>query len=302
MKRARSKPVAAGPRRHVTFAAFGIRNYRIYAGGAIVSNVGTWMQRVAQDWLVWQLTGSALAVGLAATAQFLPALVLSYPGGIIADRWNRRSALLVSQAHMAIPSLTIGVLAVTSTLTSGCLFALILWFGCATAIDAPLRHAFVADLVSNRLLPNAVGLNSASFNVAQLMGPAIGGLLISALGSGVEAAGWVVLGNGFSFAVAAFALWRLDTTQFIDRGHGTSSRGELIRERGSPRAELVAALLALLAVGVFGLVFRSNNVLMATVTFGSGATTFGLLNTLLAIGSCRSWSASNAADASPRSR
>ncbi len=272
--------------RPVTFASLAVRNYRVYASGAIVSNVGTWMQRVAQDWLVWQLTGSALAVGLATMAQFLPALLLSYPGGMVADRWNRRAALLVSQVHMAVPSALIGTMAVMSALPAPALFGLILWFGCASAMDAPLRHSFVADLVPNSLLPNAVGLNSASFNSAQLVGPAIGGLLISALGSGVQAAGWVVLGNCLSYVASACAIWRLDTSRFVDRRHAGPSAAVIPGATNSmSQHQISATLIALTAVGVFGLTFRPTNVLMTTVTFTSGAAVFGLLNSLLAVGS-----------------
>lgn len=268
-----------------TFAALKIANYRLYACGALVSNIGTWMHRVGQDWLVWQLTGSAAAVGIATMAQLLPALVLSYPGGVIADRFDRRTLLLLYQANMAVPSLLIGILAVTGHLSELLLFALILWFGCATAIESPVRHSFVAELVPNDLLPNAVGLNSASFNGAQLIGPAIGGLLIGALGSGVDAAGWVILANCLSFTVAAVALWRLDRNEFVNRSPAdlpTSGHSETATEK--PRPEIAAALLVLLAVGVFGLVFRANNVLMTTITFQAGATTFGLLGSLLAVG------------------
>ncbi|MGH3637443.1 MAG: MFS transporter [Mycobacterium sp.] len=284
-RRLRSRRNRTGPAPE-TFAALSVRNYRIYAVGAVISNLGTWMQRVAQDWLVWQLTGSASAVGLATMAQLLPALVLSYPGGVIADRWNRRTTLLVSQAAMAAPSVLIGVLALTSLLPTAMLFALILWFGCATAIDAPLRHAFVADLVPNALLPNAVGLNSASFNAAQLVGPAIGGLLISAFGSGIDAAGGVVLLNSLSFVASVFALWRLNTGEFLRRRAENSSTDDQHRRRAKlPRPEIVSTLVLLFAVGTFGMAFRANNILMTTVTFHSGATTFGILGSLLALGS-----------------
>lgn len=269
-----------------TFAALRVRNYRIYAGGALVSNIGTWMQRVGQDWLVWQLTGSPAAVGIATAAQLLPALLLSYPGGVIADRFDRRNVLLLYQAHMAVPSLIIGVLAVTSTLHQSLLFVLILWFGCATALEGPVRHSFVASLVSNELLPNAVGLNSASYNSAQLIGPAIGGLLIAALGSGVDAAGWVILANCVSFGVAAIALISLRRREFVDRSSADSNPDTATDQDDSRlNPAVVATLLLLLTVGVFGLVFRANNVLMTTVTFAQGATAFGLLGSLLAIGS-----------------
>ena len=271
-----------------TFAALRVRNYRIYASGALISNIGTWMQRVGQDWLVWQLTGSATAVGIATMAQLLPAFFLSYPGGMVADRFDRRNTLLVYQAHMALPSGLIGALAITSSLSQAVLLPLILWFGCATAIEGPLRHSFVADLVPNNLLPNAFGLNSASFNSAQLIGPAIGGLLIAALGSGVRAAGWVILANCLSFAVAALALWGLNRAEFVDRkpvDPQPAGNGDVPQTKSDPpRPEIAAILMLLLAVGVFGLVFRANNVLMTTITFAEGATVFGVFGSLMAIG------------------
>jgi MFS family permease len=272
-----------------TFVSLRVRNYRIYACGALISNIGTWMQRVGQDWLVWQLTGSAAAVGIATMAQLLPALFLSYPGGIVADRFDRRNTLLAYQMHMALPSALIGALAITSSLSHVVLLSLILWFGCATAIEAPLRHSFVADLVPNGLLPNAVGLNSASYNSAQLIGPAIGGLLIAALGSGVEAAGWVILVNCLSFAVAALALWALNRAEFVNRTvadpHPAESGSGPPQKPDAAPPDIAAILLLLLVVGVFGLVFRANNVLMTTIVFAEGATVFGVLGSLLAVGS-----------------
>jgi MFS family permease len=177
------------------------------------------------------------------------------------------------------------VLALSSVLTSPALFALILWFGCATAIDAPLRHAFVADLVPNKLLPNAVGLNSASFNAAQLVGPAIGGLLISAFGSGVDAAGAVVLLNSLSFAASVTALCRLDPAAFVSRSPPRVLRGKRRRTLAPIRPEILCTLLVMFAIGTFGMASRTAHVLMTTITFDSGATVFGVLGSLLALGS-----------------
>ena len=166
-----------------TFSSLRIRNYRIYAGGAVVSNIGTWMQRVAQDWLVLQLTdNSATALGIVTGLQFLPMLLLSPVGGLVADRFAKRKVMIVTQLMMAAPAALLGTLAVTGTVQLWHAYVLAFVFGVGTAFDAPVRQSFVVEMVGQKDLANAVGLNSASFNSARIVGPAAAGFLIAALG------------------------------------------------------------------------------------------------------------------------
>ncbi len=204
-----------------TFRSLHVRNYRIFATGAIVSNTGTWMQRVAQDWLVLQLTGSAAAVGIATGLQFLPLLLFGMYGGVLADRFDKRRLLMMSQAALGLQALILGVLAVTGTAQAWHVYLLAFVLGSITAVDNPTRQSFVIEMVGRDDLANAVALNSASFNTARLIGPAIAGLLLVWVG-----AGWVVLINAVSFGAVIWSLTRLRdaelSTPACDRaGEGT---------------------------------------------------------------------------------
>src|SRR5213075_773841 len=169
-----------------TFRSLAGHNYRLWALGAIVSNVGTWMQRTAQDWIVFtELThNDATAVGFVMALQFGPSLLLLPLTGFAADHFDRRRLLIVSQSLQAVLSLALGILVITGTVQLWHVYTLALLLGCVTAFDAPARQTFVAELVSDRNLSNAVALNSSSYQIARMVGPAIAGLLIAAVGSG----------------------------------------------------------------------------------------------------------------------
>ena len=188
------------------FAALVNRNYRIYLAGSFVSNIGTWMQRVAQDWLVLELSnGSALAVGVTTGLQFLPMLVLTPYGGLIADRFDKRRILKITQCWLALCAAVLGLLAITGLATTEHVYLLALLFGIGTAFDNPARQTFVSELAGPEHLPNAIGLNSATFHSARIVGPALAGLLIAAFGSG-----WAILSNAVTYAafIAALLLHR----------------------------------------------------------------------------------------------
>lgn len=146
------------------FRSLGVRNYRVYAAGAIVSNTGTWLQNTAQAWLVLVLTDSGTALGITVALQLLPTLVLSAWGGVLADRYPKRTLLRIMQVAMAIPSATLGVLAITGWIEVWHVYALATVFGIGRALEAPARQSFVPELVGNDHLGNAVALNSASFS------------------------------------------------------------------------------------------------------------------------------------------
>src|SRR6476660_236672 len=178
--------------------------------GSVVSNTGTWMQRVAQDWLVLQLPGnSGTALGITTGLQFLPVLLLSPYAGVIADRFPKRRLLQLTQLTMAAASLLLAALAVTGVVQTWQVYVIAFVFGVGSAFDAPARQSFVSEMVGPEDLTNAVGLNSASFNAARVAGPAIAGLLIGAFGGGAEATGWVILLNGVSYAAVVFARRRM---------------------------------------------------------------------------------------------
>ncbi|MGH3317223.1 MAG: MFS transporter, partial [Nocardioidaceae bacterium] len=179
-----------------TFRALAIRNYRLFATGSLVSNIGTWMQRVAQDWLVLVLTDSPAALGITTGLQFLPILLFSAYAGVVGDLFPKRKVIAVTQTAMGLTAVVLGVLAVTGLVEPWHVYVLAFMFGTGTAFDVPNRQAFVSEMVGHDNVSNAVGLNSASFNLGRVIGPALAGLLIAWFGSGVWATGWVILLNG----------------------------------------------------------------------------------------------------------
>lgn len=271
-----------------TFRSLSNSNYRRYALGGVVSNVGTWMQRIAQDWLVLLLSGgSGAAIGIATGLQFLPFLLLMPFAGLVADRVPKQQLLQLTNALMAVPALILGGLAITGLAEVWHVYVLALLLGIGAAFDAPARQAFVSELVAKDELTNAVGLNSASFNAARLVGPALAGLLIAALGGGATATGWVILLNGLSFAAPIWMLRRLDATRIaqappLARGPGAIREG-IAYVRSRP--DLLMVMAVVFFVGAFGFNFQLTSALMATEVFGLGSREYGLLGSFLAIGS-----------------
>ncbi|HWV27706.1 MAG TPA: MFS transporter, partial [Aeromicrobium sp.] len=237
-----------------TFAALSVRNYRVYATGSLLSNVGTWLQNTAQTWLILQLTGSGSAVGAAIAAQMLPSLMFSPVAGALADKFDKRTWMSWLQVGMAVPSAILGVLAVAGVAQDWHVYLLAFLFGVARAFEAPVRQSFVAEMVEPHLLSNAVALNSASFNAGRLVGPAVAGLMIAALGSGVDATGWVILGNAISYGFVLLSLRIIDPSELIIGERAPRGRGA-IREgvryvRGRP--DLMLLLGVVFFLGAFG--------------------------------------------------
>ena len=269
--------------RSATFASLRVHNYRLYAAGGLISNSGTWMGRVAQDWLVLtELTDhSASALGIATGLQFAPFLLLAPWSGMIADRFPKRRILLATQSTLLATALLLGALTVTGAVQLWQVYALALIQGLALAVDNPARQAFVSEMVGPGLLANAVALNSASFNSGRLIGPAVAGLLIAAYGTGVA-----MLANAASFLLMIFALlamraWELQPAP-LARGRGQIREG-IAYVRGRPDIQVVMVLVFVL--GTFGMNFQLTTALMATRAFGKGPTEFGLLGSVMAIGS-----------------
>ncbi len=253
-----------------------------------MSNTGTWMQRVAQDWLVLELAAGsgATALGITTGLQFLPFLLLTPFAGLVADRVPKHRLLQLTNLGMALPALVLGLLAVTGTAQVWHVYVLALLLGSASAFDAPARQSFVSEIVDPVDLTNAVGLNSASFNAARLVGPGLAGLLIAAFGGGAVATGWVILANAVSYAAPIWSLRHLDVSRIdaapTNRGPGAIREG-VAYVRARPDLLLVLSLVFF--AGTFGLNFQITSALMATEVFGKGPQEFGLLGSFLAVGS-----------------
>ncbi len=267
-----------------TFRSLRGFNYRVWAIGAIVSNVGTWMQRTAQDWIVLtQLThNNATAVGVVMALQFGPQLLMLPWTGYAADHFDRRKLLLVTQASMGAFALVLGLLSVTGLVQLWHVYALAFLLGCATAFDAPARHTFMADLVGDADLPNAVALNSTSFNTARMVGPAIAGVLIAAVGSG-----WVFLINAASFVAVLGSLAVLRVGELHVKPRPARAPGSFVDgfRYVRKRRDLRAILLMLFLFGTFGLNFPIFIGAMSVSVFHKGAGQYGLSSSIMAIGS-----------------
>ncbi|WP_051707054.1 MFS transporter [Nocardioides aequoreus] len=276
-----------------TFRSLRIRNYRLYAAGGVVSNTGTWMQRVAQDWLVVVLAtgaggiGVGTALGVTTGLQFLPALLLSPYAGLVADRMSKLRLLQITQAVMGVTALVLAALAISGAAQVWHVWVIAFVFGIGSAFDAPARQSFVSEMVGADDLTNAVGLNSASFNAARLLGPAIAGLLIAAFGGGAQAAGWVILLNGVSYAAVILALRAMSPDQLnrapVEPRHKGQIRDAMRYLRGRPDLMLVLGVIGV--TGAFGLNFQMTSAMMTTQVFGLGATEYGILGSILAVGS-----------------
>jgi MFS family permease len=253
-----------------------------------VSNTGTWMQRVAQDWLVLQLTAnSGAALGITTGLQFLPFLLIAPFAGLVADRMPKQRLLQLTNLGMALPAAVLGLLAVTGTAQNWHVYELAFVLGTASAFDAPARQSFVSEIVDPDDLTNAVGLNSASFNAARLVGPAVAGVLIAAFGGGAVATGWVILINAVSYVAPVLALRGMDASA-LDSPVPTNRGPGAIREGVAyvrARPDLLLILAIVFSAGTFGLNFQMTSALMATEVFGKGPTEYGLLGTFLAVGS-----------------
>lgn len=266
------------------FRSLSGRNYRIWFAGALVSNVGTWMQRTAQDWIVLtQLThNDAIAVGTTMALQFGPQLLLLPWTGLVADRFDRRRTLMVTQALMGLLGLGLGIMVVTETATLLWLYGFALALGIVAAFDTPVRQAFVSDVVTGEQVSNAVALNSASFNAARLIGPAVAGVMIAAVGSG-----WVFIINAASFAAVLGALAFVDPEQLADRPKAKRGKGQIVAgfRYVRTRPDIIVVLAMIFVVGTFGVNFPIFTSTMARVEFHKGASEFGLLSSVMAVGS-----------------
>ena len=255
----------------------------MWATGAIVSNTGTWMQRIAQDWLVLtQLSNnSGVAVGITTGLQFAPVLLLAPVSGMVADRFERRKILLTTQISSGVLSLILGLLVVTDVARLWEVYLMAALLGVVAAIDAPARQSFVSELVPIEDLPNAVGLNSASFHGGRLIGPGIAGLLIHWFGTGP-----VFLINAATFGAVVLSLTQMRLSELRPQprtGGKGSIRAGLSYVKHRPDLILILCIVGM--VGTFGLNFQLTSALMARLVFDKGAGEYGVLGSVMAIGS-----------------
>ena len=267
-----------------TFRSLEGYNYRVWAAGALVSNVGSWMQRTAQDWIVLtELTHrNATAMGIVMGLQFGPQILLLPLTGFVADHLDRRKVLFCTQAAMGLLALGLGQLVVTGLVQLWHVYIFAFLLGCAAAFDSPARQTFVAELVEERLLPNAVALNSTSFNAARMIGPAVAGGLIAGVGSGS-----VFLINAVSFVAVLCSLALLRTDQLKPSRRAVSARGSFVEgfRYVLRRPDLKLILFMLFLIGTFGLNFSIFISTMSVTVFHAGASQYGLLTSMMAAGS-----------------
>lgn len=260
------------------------RNYRLYFEGQIVSISGTWMQNAAQGWLILQLTHSAAAVGVLAVCQFAPFAVLGLAGGVVADRFDRRRTLLVTQAIPIVLASTLAGLAWSGRVTAWEVDLLAALYGLVLVVDTPARQAFTVEMVGRRELPNAVALNSSLFNASRIIGPGIGGLVISVAGVG---ACFAV--NAASYVAVLASLAAMDPSTLHGSG-AARKRPTVLRGIGEGLAfaartpGVLVILLMMLVIGTISLNFNVIIPVLAGETLHSGAVTLGLLSAGFGLG------------------
>ena len=274
-------PPSPRPRRRLpqSFAALEVRNYRVFLSGQIVATTGLWMQRIAQDWLILELTGSAAAVGVAVALQFAPVLFFGLLGGVVADRFPKRRILLVTQSVAATLALTLGLLTLTHTVQAWHVFAIACLLGFVTVVDNPTRQVFVSELVGADHIRNAVSLNSSVFQFGALLGPALSGLLISAVGQG-----WSFLINAGACCTVLVMLSALRPPPFVRPvGAAAAKLSPALRYIGRT-SEVGWTIVLVAALGLFGLNMPVILTAFADSEFRTGVGGYSLFNSLSAVG------------------
>ncbi len=269
---------------HGTFRSLRHRNYRRFYAGNLLSNTGTWIQRVAQDWLVLQLTHSATALGIVTSLQFGPSILFSIHGGSLADRFDKQRWIVATNSVAAACAFAIGGLVETGHITIGWIYVIATVLGVASAIQAPIWQTFVHDLVGRDDLANAIALNSTNFNIGRLIGPALSGYLISLFGTGPS---FIV--NGVTYAASIYALVTMRRSEyFMAESHAHKAADNGVRAglrylRG--RKDIIVVLVLVGFAGTFGLNYQMFMALMSTDVFHVRADSFGTLGSVMAIGS-----------------
>lgn len=267
--------------RESSLRAFRHYNYRVLFPASVLSNIGTWAQRVAQDWLVLELTGSAQLLGIITALQFLPALFLSLYGGLLADRLDKRFLLIITNAGSGLGSLILGLLVVTSSVEIWHVALLAFLVGVFSAIDGPVRTAFNSELVGHKDIPSAISLNSANFNAGRLIGPAASGFLIVLFGTGPS---FIVNSVTYVAVVISLVMLKKDLLFISEKPNSAAKMKQAISYVLNHR-EIKLVMIAVFFASTFGLNFQIFMAVMSTNEFGKGPAEFGVLGSILAIGS-----------------
>ena len=276
---------SASPTAPRMFGAMRVHNFRLFVSANLVSQIGTWMQRIGQDWLVLQLSGdSGVALGVTTALQFGPTLFFSFYGGLLADRYDKRRLLMITQVVMGVLALGLGLLVVTDAIQLWHVYVLAAALGVVGSLDTPARQSFVSEMVGPEYLANAVSLNSTAFNAARLVGPAVAGGLIAASGGNTAPA---FLVNAASFACTIAALSGMRAGELRRSTPVGRARGQLGQALAYTRRhpDLMLAMVLAFTIGTFGFNSQITLALMAKGVFGLGAGAFGLLSTCYAVGS-----------------
>jgi MFS family permease len=264
-----------------TLRSFKHRNFKILFSANFLSNIGTWAQGVAQAWLILELTDSGTYLGIVTSLQFAPILFFSISGGKIADQFNKRKVLMLTNLTAGISALSVATLVLTENIKIWHVMFFAFMLGMGNAIDAPVRQSFNVEVVGKQDLPNAVGLNSTNFNIGRLIGPGLSGLLIAAYGTGVS-----FLLNGISYLVVIIALINIRESElFIEEKKSSSTKIREAVAYVAARPDILAVMITVFFATSFGLNFNIFNTMMATQVFDKGAAEYGALGSILAVGS-----------------
>ncbi len=264
-----------------TLRSFKHRNFKILFSANFLSNIGTWAQGVAQAWLILELTDSGTYLGIVTSLQFAPILFFSISGGKIADKFNKRKVLMLTNLTAGASALSVATLVLTENIKIWHVMFFAFMLGMGNAIDAPVRQSFNVEVVGKQDLPNAVGLNSTNFNIGRLIGPGLSGLLIAAYGTGVS-----FLLNGISYLVVIIALINIRESElFIEEKKSSSTKIREAMAYVAARPDILAVMITVFFATSFGLNFNIFNTMMATQVFDKGAAEYGALGSILAVGS-----------------
>jgi MFS family permease len=264
-----------------TFASLRVRNYRLYFFGQMISQAGTFMQQIAQAWLVLKLTNSGTALGLIAALQNVPILLLAPWGGTLADRFPKRRLLLLTQTGFGLLALLLGGLVIAGVVRLWMVAGLAVCFGLINCIDNPTRQSFIVEMVGAPQLRNAVSLNSTMFNMARILGPAFAGILIATVGM----APCFIL-NGLSYGVVVAMLWAMRAAELNSPAPMTRSKGQILAGvRHVFTTPILRDIMVMMAIiGTLTYEFQISLPLLAEFTFQGTASSYAALTSALGVG------------------
>jgi len=274
-------PSAVPGQSGTVFAAMRHRNFQLYFGGQLISNIGTWMQIIAQGWVVYQIGHSELTLGLVSFASAIPVLLISPWGGVVVDRMSRRTLLMMTQSGAMLLAFILAALTFADAVKEWHVIVLAALLGIVNAFDAPARQAFVPEMVGKQDLPNAIALNSIMFNSARVIGPAVAGLVLAAVG-----AAWCFTLNGISFFAVLMGLWLMKLPAHQKIQHTTSPLGQLVSglKYASGNREIRALILLSLVFSIFGISYATILPAFVENTLHLGAAAYGWVNTATGLG------------------